>query len=829
MSLIGTERLGPRRAVLAVVSAVTFAAVLALLVLHQLFAPPPSTSGAVPAPFGPALARHALLVVLDGLRDDVARDAARMPRFKARLDAYGPAVLRASPVSMTSAAVLLMGTGERGDLEQIIANESHTPTAFDSVFRAMGEQHLTLAAIGDHVWPSLYPDVWTIDHTVVSHSLEVDEDDAIFADALAVLKGAEVPAFTVLHVNTPDHKGHGHGITSPAYTTYIQSFDIKLDAFIAALSPELSVIVTSDHGATDSGSHGSDTEVQRRSPFLAFGPGLAAHPKAEVFDQVDMPATLAALTGVRAPAQDRGHIAAELLDVDTNEAARLGCVQLANVHRFARAIVGPDESLHDAAVAQCNEVPLGERFARARSMARTIDDGIGNRRADSPRGYLPGILALIVTLLALAAFAARDRSAEVRQSVMLAIPAVGAALAVTWGLELLPGLWPDRVRIAGYALGNLPLVALLVRPRSVLRFVSPHRAWGALVLPGALLLTEPKTTQAEAFALLAVISLVVLFGRHRPTSSPAVEASLRHAPALVSLVVLAAPGVLDDSFAPRWIADRPWASSVTAGLCLTAYAAWRVARREFTTGHACKLLAIGFGALALRDAGLVTPSLTLWGLGVAAIVGLAWHAVGHANASSFRVPFEAAVIVVYALLSRDLEWPFLVAAIVLATHLADELAREHNLAIAPNLLLVAAAFAVTYVGRVGVQQGFHFLHMDWGAGAFRDPSVGTWRIGLGIGTKHALAIFAILGSMGLALPPRMRALLWRGVALASLARIAVIALMLHVCRNSFWTPVWVVGELPNMLIAMVVSVVVLATQEGHVDRTATASMPMAAE
>ena len=136
---------------------------------------------------------------------------------------------------------------------------------------------------------------------------------------------------------------------------------------------------------------------------------------------------------------------------------------------------------------------------------------------------------------------------------------------------------------------------------------------------------------------------------------------------------------------------------------------------------------------------------------------------------------------------------------------------------------------MTYVGRVGVQQGFHFLHMDWGAGAFRDPSVGTWRIGLGIGTKHALAIFAILGSMGLALPPRMRALLWRGIALASLARVAVIALMLHVCRNSFWTPVWVVGELPNMLIAMVVSVVVLATQEGHVDRTATASMPMAAE
>jgi hypothetical protein len=117
MNRIGTERLGPRGAIAALMSALAFGVVLVLLVLHQLFAPLPSTAGAVPEPFGPPIARHTLLVILDGLRDDVAHDAARMPRFKARLEAYGPTVLRASPVSMTSAAVLLMGTGERGDLE----------------------------------------------------------------------------------------------------------------------------------------------------------------------------------------------------------------------------------------------------------------------------------------------------------------------------------------------------------------------------------------------------------------------------------------------------------------------------------------------------------------------------------------------------------------------------------------------------------------------------------------------------------------------------------------------------------------------------------------
>jgi hypothetical protein len=816
MSRISIVGWGAKRAAVALASACAFAAMLVVLVLHQLFAPLPSTAGAVPTPFGPPIAQHTLLVILDGLRDDVARDPARMPRLRARLDAYGDTVLLASPVSMTSAAVLLMGTGERGDLEQMVANEAHKPTNFDSVFRALHEAGATTAAIGDHVWPSLYPGAWTIDHTEATHSLEVDEDDAILADALEVLGTPEPPRFTVLHVNTPDHKGHGHGITSGAYTNYIQHFDIKLDTFLASLSPRLSVIVTSDHGATDSGSHGSDTEVQRRSPFLAYGPGLAAHPRAAVLDQADMAATLAALTGVRPPTHDRGHVAPEILAVDEAEAARLACVQLANVHRFARAVVGPDEDTRDADVARCPEIPLGDRFAYARALARTIDDHIGNRRADSPKGFLPGLFAVTATLLAIAAVAARGQAAAVVATVTVAVPAVVGALAATWGLELLPGLWPDRARIAAYVLGNLPLVALLVWPRKALRVIDRNEVWGPLVLPGALLLTEPKTTQAEAFAVLAIVSLVVLCGRHRARRAPLAAALRRHGPAFLALPFLAVPGVLDDSYAPRWIADRPLATGITADAFVAAFLLWRVHRRETAPAKALLTFGLTVGALALRDVGPTWAAIAGWALGLATLGMIAIAgARGTAGASHLRVPFEAALLFVFALVSRNLEWPYLVAAVVLATHLAEELARddEGSVPLAPHLLLVTAAFACAYVGRVGVQQGFHFLHMDWGAGAFHDPNVGPWRIGFGIATKHVLAIFGILGAMSFALPTRMRALLWRGMVLASLARIAVIALMLHVCRHSFWTPVWVVGELPNTLIAMLVSVFVIATQE----------------
>jgi hypothetical protein len=35
-----------------------------------------------------------------------------------------------------------------------------------------------------------------------------------------------------------------------------------------------------------------------------------------------------------------------------------------------------------------------------------------------------------------------------------------------------------------------------------------------------------------------------------------------------------------------------------------------------------------------------------------------------------------------------------------------------------------------------------------------------------------------------------------------------------VCRNSFWTPVWVIGELPNMLLTLVCATLFLAAEEG---------------
>ncbi len=802
-------------ALVALAASVAVALAVTILVLQQTFATLPVPSGQPSRTLGAPIAAHTVVILLDGLRHDVANDRARMPHLADRFARYGEAELMASPVSMTSAAVLLMGTGVRGDLEQMISNETHKPTTFDSVFGSLHAQGARTAVFGDPIWPSLYPGVWSHDRTHGSHSLEVDEDDALLADALATLRAETPPTLTIVHVNTPDKKGHAHGITAPAYTAYVRSFDVKLESFLQALPPSLSVLLTSDHGATDSGSHGSDTLVQRRSPLLAFGPGFSERPRSPHVDQLDIAATLAALTGVRPPSQCRGHVATEILAVDETRAKSIACAQLANVLRIAELTVGPGVGADLLNESACDALPPARALEASRAAARTLDARIGNRRADSPRGFVPPAIAGALGLALLALFFGGRALLSSALPMLAAAAGVGAAIAMTWGLELLPSLWPDRARIACYAVGNLPLVVLLLRPRALAKRLGARFAFLALLTPGLLLLTEPKTTQAEAFATVAVCTLVILGGRHRPHPYARPEALRRHAPAFVAMALLAVPGVLDDSYAPRWLADRPWAAHATAAAFLGLYLLWRRDHASLSRRDACVIALAGLAGLAIRELGPPALAVFAWSSGGAALCAGALVYTRSKRKLGITVP--SLVALVFGLVSRDFEWPYLVAALVLGAHLADELAydaRKGN-AVHARAFLLTCAFATLYVGRVGVQQGFHFMHMDWGAGAFRDPAVSTWRIGLGIGTKHALAIAAMLGTMAFTLPSGLRRTFLHDLALACVARVVVITLMLHVCRNSFWTPVWVVGELPNMLITLLCALVFATLHEAR--------------
>ena len=142
---------------------------------------------------------------------------------------------------------------------------------------------------GDRAWVQLYGksfDEFRLDPQGIA--IDRDFNAQTFRNARELqLKS---PDFLVAHFTAPDHQAHGTGIQSSRYARHIRQFDGELFDWLDSLTPDWTVVVTSDHGAADSGTHGTDTALQRRCPIAAWGPGIIAGGQApRTLDQVEMP------------------------------------------------------------------------------------------------------------------------------------------------------------------------------------------------------------------------------------------------------------------------------------------------------------------------------------------------------------------------------------------------------------------------------------------------------------------------------------------------------------------------------------------------------------
>jgi hypothetical protein len=218
-------------------------------------------------------------------------------------------------------------------------------------------------------------------------------------------------------------------------------------------------------------------------------------------------------------------------------------------------------------------------------------------------------------------------------------------------------------------------------------------------------------------------------------------------------------------------------------------------------------------ALTALGFALAVASLYLRRVAPASVCLALWVASGVATLLLVRRAPRSLVELVglasYAWVSRDYELPILLASYVLAAAVGDafgrDLARDgQHAAVRPSavLAIVTFVFGWTFVQRIGVQGGVDFVHMDWGAGGFREGDVSMLRVGAGIGYKHLLARGSVLFAVLVALPRRYRDWVARGVLVAEGARVATQIGMLYFCRDSFWTAMRVIGDAPHALIAV---------------------------
>ncbi|MEO7095965.1 MAG: alkaline phosphatase family protein, partial [Polyangiales bacterium] len=322
-----------RLAVLAVVTT----SILAAIVFHDIVgAAKPVAVTPLPSVHA-RLASHVVLVVVDGLRYDYAIDGTRAPTFARHMHDDTHAELWAGRITMSSSAILSMGTGQRGDLTQVVFNLDMARSPYNDLFtnaRAAGRR---LALAGNPVWAQAFGeyDDQVLDRSKIA--LEVDNTDEVFAAGEKLALTEPRPDFLIVHFDAADHQSHAYGAGSDRYRAFLRRFDARLETFLQQLPADTTVIGLSDHGALDSGAHGADSVAERRSPFFAYGPGIRPGLALAPLDQIDLAETFAALLGVPAPTHGRGLVIAELLDVEPVAAAAIACGDARRVLAVAAA------------------------------------------------------------------------------------------------------------------------------------------------------------------------------------------------------------------------------------------------------------------------------------------------------------------------------------------------------------------------------------------------------------------------------------------------------------------------------------------------------------
>lgn len=433
---------------------------------HTLY---PPASGLGHSPPSSPLARRLWVVIIDGLRDDVA---ARVPAIRELAVEGVRRTLIADFPSFTHPALASFETGAPGLYSGTRLNSGRVRLAYDSLddeARVAGIDVL----LADDGWQGFAGALEGPQHR---------EDRVLTIDEL--LARPAVRELAWIHLERVDRAGHLAGAASKAYEEAARDEGLVLARLAAALDLSRDALfVVSDHGHLDRGGHGGAEPSALDGFLVARGPAIRRGVALAPARQRDVCATLALVAGLAPPSQSLGWPMVDLLALDM---ASLGPRLLPFWEERARA-----EGRFAAPLARFLSDPsIGRALAAGRpnavedARARLADaerEREGRREAELRRralGRVP-ILVLVWTLLA-AAFSAARRTRLITPKISDIVPlAVAVAVFIllfcaagygfTWSIPRGEAGFLVDTALFGSAAGLAGLIA--VRPRTRARLL----------------------------------------------------------------------------------------------------------------------------------------------------------------------------------------------------------------------------------------------------------------------------------------------------------------------------------------------------------------------
>ena len=295
---------------------------------------PVPMEGAEPSPYpDEPLTEGYLFLIFDGGRKDMMSDPEIMPNLNEKVEEGAYLHILANPLTMTAMCVKEMATGVPSRPNEALQNfhpqHPGSPDGFNLASShdqdADGEPDNYVGLIGDYVWSGLFPDnKENVPYSKARYGhADYYEGDEEGFDTLVRWLNGEVPAgqdqprnLIIAHLAGLDSVGHRYGSVGSDYEDKMRWIDNELVDVFAAVPDDWTVLVTSDHGLTDSGQHGSDSKQQREVAGFMWGPNIKPGANVQGLNQVDVATLPSVLFSLPLPHAIHGRIPLDAFDID---------------------------------------------------------------------------------------------------------------------------------------------------------------------------------------------------------------------------------------------------------------------------------------------------------------------------------------------------------------------------------------------------------------------------------------------------------------------------------------------------------------------------------
>ena len=266
-----------------------------------------------------------LFVVIDGGGRNMMANPDLMPKLNERVEDGAYLELVSSPMTMTAICVKEIATGVPSKPNEALSNfRPEHPGTLDGWKLASthdgdndGEYDHKVGILGDYVWKDLYPDRDLIPFSQhrYGHADYYQGDEESFVTLENWLSGDipnghdRTPNIIVAHLSGLDSVGHRYGVKdSPEFEDKLSWLDDKMDMIFEMVPDNWTVLVTADHGLTDSGQHGSPDDVIRETAGFMWGPNIASGVTVEDMTQRDLATMPSMIFGLPLPHAIHGKV-----------------------------------------------------------------------------------------------------------------------------------------------------------------------------------------------------------------------------------------------------------------------------------------------------------------------------------------------------------------------------------------------------------------------------------------------------------------------------------------------------------------------------------------